>query len=362
MVLTKEQIQTLTELYYDPREGLTHAAKLKLKTVGIPLADIKAFIKKQNVGQLYYQSNKKEFYPITAPPNSYQADLIFMKHRKINNGYDVALTVIEITSRRGYCYPMKNKQTHAVMAAFTQFMKDIDNMLDNLTTDKGSEFRSFQFKALMRTHNVSHYLADEGDHSKMGMIERFNRTIKALISKYLTAYNTKKYIDALPDLLYNYNHTVHSGIGYAPVDVGDREGADIRIDARAKTRALDAKKNLHVGDKVRIRKKRGLFQKEGRRWSDKVYTITKDHVKTFEINDDSDRRYKHYDLVKVGVPATENPYERTSTSFDVEEHLKAARAKRKKGPREKKEPVKVNVTGRPIRQPAKPGEDIYAYY
>jgi hypothetical protein len=75
---------------------------------------------------------------------------------------------------------------------------------------------------------------------------------------------------------------------------------------------------LNVGDKVRVRRQRGLFKKEGRRWSDDIYTIIEDNVKSFKIDDDTDRRHKHYDLVKVDAPPAKNPYKRTIKLPDLE--------------------------------------------
>jgi hypothetical protein len=83
----------------------------------------------------------------------------------------------------------------------------------------------------MEKHKINHYLANEGDHRKMRMVERFNRTVKGLISKYNTVYKTNQWIDALPDLIQNHNSTVHySSTGYAPSKVGIIEMALIRFD------------------------------------------------------------------------------------------------------------------------------------
>ena len=60
-----------------------------------------------------------------------------------------------------------------------------------LTTDMGSEWISDAFDEVLVEQEIPHFLAQEGDHHKMGMIERFNRTIKALLGKYFTAYDTK---------------------------------------------------------------------------------------------------------------------------------------------------------------------------
>ncbi len=103
--------------------------------------EIDASIKKQELGQRYALPPKKEFYPITAPAWSYQADLIFYpKTKVINNGYDTALTVIEITSRRGYCYPMKGKTTNEVLTVTKKFLKEAPEVI----TDQSLSVKPFE--------------------------------------------------------------------------------------------------------------------------------------------------------------------------------------------------------------------------
>ena len=355
----KEKEELLQQLYYDPKKGLTHAEKLyqNVKDQGIKLQEVKDFVSKQELGQRYRQPTMKDLYPITAPPHSYQADLIFYpKTKQINNGFDTALTLIEVNSRMGYVYPMKGKQTSEVLRVFKQFLDEDKIKMVNLVTDSGSEFISRSFKALMKKHNISHVTADEGDHSKMGMIERFNRTIKALISKYQTSYKTKKWIDAIDDLVDNYNHTVQSGTGYAPSDVGMKEIALIRMLAIRKTRKLGEKKNLNVGDRVRVLERKSLFGKEGPKWSEKVHTIEEDNVKTFTV-DGIRRKLKHYELLKVYDPAEVNPFQREAQTFDVEQHLETVRAGR--GTVGEERPVTRERTGRSRRKGLIQGDTIY---
>ncbi len=348
----------LQKLYYNPKQGLFNATKLyqKVRELGIKLQEVRDFIKRQKTGQLYKGPTKTLYYPITAPPGSFQADLIFYpKTKKINNGYDTALTLIEITSRMGYLIPMKGKKTAQVIEAMESFLKLPGIEIKNLTTDKGSEFISGTWKRLMQDHNIQHILADEGDHRKMGLVERFNKTAKSLISKYQTMYQTKKWIDAIPDLIENYNNTVHSTIGYAPTKVGIREMALIRFDAAQKTARLDRMKNLNVGDKVRILQRKPQFGKEGAKWSDEVFTITEDNTKSFKL-EGQHRKYKHYELQKVEYPPEENPFPREPKTFDVEEHLKKARSVPRAPREERKErPITRAATGR--SKPKKLGDE-----
>ena len=51
------------------------------------------------------------------------------------------------------------------------------------------------------------------------IIERFNRTLRGRIDKYMTTNKTKKYIDVLNKLVKNYNNTVNSATGEIPNDL-----------------------------------------------------------------------------------------------------------------------------------------------
>ena len=72
-------------------------------------------------------------------------------------------------------------------------------------------------KRLLDQYGIHHY-STEGE-PKVAVAERFNRTLKELTYKYMTARNTLKYLDALPELLVCYNQPIHSSIDMAPADV-----------------------------------------------------------------------------------------------------------------------------------------------
>ena len=54
------------------------------------------------------------------------------------------------------------------------------------------------------------------NEGKAVVIERFNRTLKNIMWKYFTANNTKFYLDALDQMVKNYNEKVHSTIKMTP--------------------------------------------------------------------------------------------------------------------------------------------------
>ena len=153
MKLTEAQkLEKLREAYYDPKMGLGSVDKLyrKLRSMGITRKEVGTFLKKQQVHQEHLQRRRPRYYPIySVADGSYQADLMFYpKFKTINNGYDTILSCIEITTRKGYCIPMKGKRTEAVLDAWDILRKETDKAgmpIRVLTTDLGSEWMSDAF-------------------------------------------------------------------------------------------------------------------------------------------------------------------------------------------------------------------------
>ena len=62
-----------------------------------------------------------------------------------------------------------------------------------------------------------------GDHHKLGIVDRFNRTLRDNINKFLTIKHTTRYIDNFVSIVNNYNDTYHSSVKKAPRDVKDND-------------------------------------------------------------------------------------------------------------------------------------------
>ena len=129
-----------------------------------------------------------------------------------------------------------------------------------LWTDKGTEFYNQHVKRVMAANNVTLYSTENEERSSV--VERWNRTMK--------------YIDFLPGMVKKYNSTYHRLIKLKPTDA--RKPANYKHIHNA----LYAKDNgrkatpprFHVGDKVRIVRKKGTFEKGFTpNWTE-VFTIT----------------------------------------------------------------------------------------
>ena len=86
------------------------------------------------------------------------------------------------------------------------------------------------------------------NEGKSVVAERFIRTLKTKIYKYMTSVWKNVYIDKLDDIVNEYNNTYHRTIKMKPVDAKN----NTYIDSSKKVNDEDPK--FKVGDHVRISK------------------------------------------------------------------------------------------------------------
>ena len=146
--------------------------------------------------------------------------------------------------------------------AFQKLFSSISNTPPSrLWTDKGTEFYNQQVKRVLTANNVALYSTE--NEEKSSVVERWNRMMKNIMWKYFTANNTQKYIDVLPDMVEKYNNTYHRLIKLKPTD--PRKPANYIHINNALYANVNARKatppKFHVGDKVRIVRKKGTFEK-----------------------------------------------------------------------------------------------------
>ena len=84
--------------------------------------------------------------------------------------------------------------------------------------------------------------------------------MKNVTWKYFTANNTQKYIDVLPSMVEKCNNSYHRSLKLTPSDARNPTSYQhVHNACYAKTQKATPK--FHVGDKVRITRKKGMFEK-----------------------------------------------------------------------------------------------------
>ena len=188
---------------------------------------------------------------------------------KFNRGIKYLLAVIDVFSKYGWLIPLKDKTGKYVASALKTIFKE--RKPEKMWVDKGKEFYNKDVKELIELYSTE-------NEEKSSVVERWIRTMKEKMWKYFTTNSTNVYINALPDLVREYNNTRHSSIKMTPVEASEKKNEfkvwktlyPNRLDI------LDINPKFSVGDKVRISKKKELFEKGyTTRWTEEIFTITK---------------------------------------------------------------------------------------
>ena len=206
-----------------------------------------------------------------------------------NNQVKYLLSVIDIFSKYGWMLPLKNKTGLEVASALEQVFKE--RKPNKLWVDKGTEFYNSHVKKLITFYSTE-------NEEKSSVVERWNRTMKEKMFKYFSANSTRKYIDILDKLVDQYNNTIHSSIGMTP-----KEASKKKNEAKVWHKLYgDYKPVKHetpkfkIEDKVRITKKKGIFEKDYTpRWTEEVFTISEIHYTnpiTYKIVDCNNEEIK----------------------------------------------------------------------
>ena len=104
------------------------------------------------------------------------------------------------------------------------------------------------------------------NEEKCDNTERFIRTLKNTINKYMTSVSKNVYIDKLDVTVKNYSNAYHSAIKMKPVDVKSNTYIDFSKEVNNK----DPK--FEIDDVVRISKYKSIFAKGySSNWSEEVF-------------------------------------------------------------------------------------------
>ena len=200
---------------------------------------------------------------------------------KYNKGIRFLLCVIDIFSKYAWVVPLKDKKGISIVKPFQIILKQSNRKPNKIWVDKGSEFYNTYFSKWLRDNNIVMYSTN--NEGKSVVAERFIRTLKSKIYKYVTSISKNVYIDKLDDIVDKYNNTYHTTIKMKPIDVKD----NTYINADKEINNKDPK--FKVGDHVRISKYKNIFAKGYMpNWSEELFVIKK--VKntvpwTYVIND-----------------------------------------------------------------------------
>ena len=173
---------------------------------------------------------------------------------KFNKGFKLLLCVIDTYSKYAWISPLKDKKGVSNDDVFQKIFKKSNRKPNNMWVDKGSEFSNNSFKKWLKDNDIEKMYSTHNE-GKSAVAERFIRTLKAKIYKYMTSISKNVYIDKLDDIVNQYNNTYHSTIKKKPLDVENNTYIDVKNDVN------DVDPKFKVVDHVRISKYKNIFAK-----------------------------------------------------------------------------------------------------
>lgn len=220
-----------------------------------------------------------KWYPIYADlPGTCQTDLLFLPHF---NNYIGMVVLVSINTKVAWAEPIKNKTSKHVGEALYRCVEELKKRFDfdvkRIEADDGPEFKA-DCAELMREHDIhlSQVSPNEGDKSRLGVVERLNRTLKEKLARLRQRYSKpvdhyrsvhtaredaednltfKDWVSFVPEVLHEYNYEdVHRTMGKVPYDVTPEDEIEFlrktykRDDDAHRYWTRDMKKHINKGE------------------------------------------------------------------------------------------------------------------
>ena len=133
---------------------------------------------------------------------------------RFNKGFRFLLCVINIFSKYAWVVPLKDKKVISIVNAFQKILYKSGRKPNKIWVDKGIEFQNNYFKKWFKDNDTEMYLIH--NEGKYVVAERFIKTLKTKIYKYMTSVSKNVYIDKLDAIVDEYNNAYHRTIKMKP--------------------------------------------------------------------------------------------------------------------------------------------------
>ena len=180
--------------------------KARERSLGVSRRAVRDWLETQDTYTRYKSIVRKHKYRKTFVKDladQVQLDLVDMgKYGSKNKGYRWILTAVEILSRYAFAIPVRRKDGKNMMKAvellLERFKKRFGNYPNFVQFDEGKEFYNVGVRNFLKSHDVSYFSTQS--EKKAAVVERFNRTLKAMMWKYFYSKGTYAWIDVLTNL------------------------------------------------------------------------------------------------------------------------------------------------------------------
>lgn len=265
MAENKQKI--ISEIYFDRSGYGSRASTLKdarAKDKTITKDDVDEFFKKN----VEIKKKPRGTNSFVAPHNNhtYQIDLFFISKDDIETKqkFRAGMCAIDVLSKYAVVVPIKSKDAPDVIAGTMEVLQKMGAKPKIIYTDDEGSIGGNLFKEYVEGEGIELYRT----RGHPAFSERFIRTFKDKLFKRVE--NDEKqgksvqWIDYIFEIMLTYNNKdVHSATGQTPNEARKKKNelkSVMNVSMKAKKEKLYPE--LHIGDKVKIVRKKAITEKE----------------------------------------------------------------------------------------------------
>ena len=289
----------LEKIYYDPEHPGSFSGVDRLyraiKSEGrhkISRKKLEEFLRSQETYGVHRKSIGKFHRPkvvVSGVGIQADADLADLSSlAKFNDGYKFVLIHVDVFSKYARTIPLRSKTAREVTQAFGKIFES-GGKTYKVRTDKGSEFRNRTLRELFEKEGGEHFVTQ--NVPKASVAERLIKTLKSKYFKYMTQFQTFRYIDIVDDTTQAYNSSYHRSIKTRPADVTKSNEAEIfaalyRTAPAGRTASAASKPfKYNRGDHIRASVNKKPFDREYQeKWTYEIYKVKeRDRIQSIPV-------------------------------------------------------------------------------
>ena len=183
------------------------------KDPAISRKDVEEFLKGVDSYTLYKPTphifSRRPMY-FRMPGDTIVMDVMYLTPLSPKIKHRYGLVAIDGFSRYATVILLKNLKAETVAPEFEKFLENNVYGYRKVLSDSGVEFLSGKMKTLYKKYNL-HWYTNPSPH-KTSICERFIKTLKIKLAKFVTHFNSEDLEPAIPKLVLAYNLREHSSL------------------------------------------------------------------------------------------------------------------------------------------------------
>ena len=164
-------------------------------------------------------------------------------------GNRYALVAMDYFSKYVHVFPMPNQKAETVADCLLKLVME-QGVPERLHSDQGRQFEAAVFQELCNRLGISKTRTTPYHPQSDGMVERFNRTLKDMVSKYLK-FDGSDWDDKVGPVTFAYNTSKHSVTGYTPFFLVHGREARLPVDSLLQRSAATTSIDSYVENNLR---------------------------------------------------------------------------------------------------------------